>query len=126
MTAILITSSQTNDHKIFESGTFYMDVVSAAQRACFPPELKYILLSNPTTRAAKLNPENKISTSLANEIKFEFIYFCHFHLGKYIKIRGKINSHICLMLSVYKSFHQTVKYGRQRNHILQDFTGLEI
>jgi len=23
----------------------------------------------------------------------------------------KINSHICLMLSVYKSFHQTVKYG---------------
>jgi len=30
------------------------------------------------------------------------------------------------MLSVYKSFHQTVKDGRQRNHILQDLTGLEI
>jgi len=23
-------------------------------------------------------------------------------------------------------FNQTVKYGRQRNHILQDLTGLEI
>jgi len=29
----------------------------------------------------------------------------------------KINSHICLMLSLYKSFHQRVKYGHQRNHI---------
>jgi len=36
-----------------------------------------------------------------------------------------INSHSPLMLSVYKSFHETVKYGRQRNHILQDWTGLE-
>ena len=59
---------------------------------------------------------------------------------------GKINSHTCLMLTVYKSF-QTVKYGQQsssssylfdivyekqrnqknkRNHISQDLTGLEI
>ena len=38
----------------------------------------------------------------------------------------KINSRICLMLSVYKSFHQSVKYGRQRNHILQVLTGLEV
>jgi len=30
------------------------------------------------------------------------------------------------MLSVYDSFHQAVKYGQQRNHILQDLTGLEI
>jgi len=30
------------------------------------------------------------------------------------------------MLSVYKSFHKTVKYGRQKNHILQDLIGLEI
>jgi len=37
---------------------------------------------------------------------------------------GKINSHICLMLSVYKSFHQTVKYGQQINHILQDLTDI--
>jgi len=33
---------------------------------------------------------------------------------------GKINSHICLMLSVYKCFHQMVKFGQQRNHISQD------
>jgi len=38
----------------------------------------------------------------------------------------KINSTIYLMLSVYKSFHQMVKYAQQRNHILQDLTGLEI
>ena len=37
----------------------------------------------------------------------------------------KINSHICLMLSVYKTFNQMVKYGHQRNHILQDLTGIE-
>jgi len=30
------------------------------------------------------------------------------------------------MLRVYKSFHQTVKYGQQRNPVLQDLTGLEI
>jgi len=30
------------------------------------------------------------------------------------------------MLCVYKSSHQMVKYGRQRNHILQDLTGREI
>jgi len=38
---------------------------------------------------------------------------------------GKINSNFCLMLSVYKSFLQMVKYGQQRNHTLQDLTGLE-
>jgi len=30
------------------------------------------------------------------------------------------------MLCAYKRFHRSVKYGWQRNHILQDFTGLEI
>jgi len=29
------------------------------------------------------------------------------------------------MLSVYKSFHQIVKYAHQRNQILQYLTGLE-
>ena len=29
----------------------------------------------------------------------------------------KINYHICLMLSIYKSFHQMVKYDWQRNNI---------
>jgi len=39
---------------------------------------------------------------------------------------GEINSYICLTLSVHKSFHQTVKYSWQRNHILQDYTDLDI
>jgi len=39
---------------------------------------------------------------------------------------GKISSRISLILSVYESFHQMAKYGQQRNHILQDLTGLEI
>ena len=30
------------------------------------------------------------------------------------------------LLSAYKSFHQMIEYGHQRNHILQNFTGLEI
>jgi len=34
----------------------------------------------------------------------------------------KINSHICLMVSAYKTFHQIVKY----DHILQNLTGLVI
>jgi len=40
----------------------------------------------------------------------------------------KINSYykFSLILSVYKSFHQLVKHGHQRNHILQDLIGLEI
>ena len=38
----------------------------------------------------------------------------------------KINSHICLKLSVYKSFHQTVKYGRQRTHVLQILLDFEL
>ena len=39
---------------------------------------------------------------------------------------GKINSSIYLMSSVFKTFHQTVKYDQQRYHILQELTGLEI
>jgi len=41
------------------------------------------------------------------------------------KMSDKITSYICLLFSVYKSFHQTVKYGQQGNYILQDLTGLE-
>jgi len=47
-------------------------------------------------------------------------------LHKNHQMSDKINSHICLMLNVYKSFHQMVKYGQQRNHILQGLVGLEI
>jgi len=45
------------------------------------------------------------------------------NLHKHYQMSDKINSHICLMLSVYKCFHQVVKYGHQ---ILQDLTGFEI
>jgi len=31
-----------------------------------------------------------------------------------------------LLLSIYKRCHQAVKYGRQRNHMLQDLTGLKV
>ena len=46
-------------------------------------------------------------------------------LHKSYQMSDKVNSHICLLLCVYKSFHQTVKYCSQRNQILQDLTGLE-
>ena len=72
--------------------------------------------------------ENRRYNTFLWQPVFEFI-FCHIRQGDYIKyyhMSDKINSHICLMLSVYKSFHQTVKYRRRRNHILQDLTGLEI
>src|SRR6218665_1049233 len=55
----------------------------------------------------------------------KFTYFCHFLQETYRKF-NKCQIHTFLTLSVYKSFHQPVKYGRQRNHILQDSTGLEI
>src|SRR6218665_3814612 len=61
------------------------------------------------------------------QMVFEFTFFCNFHQGSYIKITtDKINSWICLMLIVYKSFHQTFKYGHQRNLMLQDLTGLKL
>ena|SRR6218665_2099808 len=47
-------------------------------------------------------------------------------LHKNYQMPDKMNSHIGLMLGVYKRFHQTVKYGLQRDLILQGLTGLEI
>jgi len=47
------------------------------------------------------------STSSANEIQF-FFHFCQ---RNYVKITK------CQVKLIYKSFHQTVKYGRQRNHL---------
>ena len=67
-----------------------------------------------------------------NEIRFytsakeiQIFSFSSRKLHKNAQMPGKIISNICLMLSVYKSY-QMVKYGRQRNQILQDLTGLEI
>ena len=87
----------------------------------------WIKIAYETTRDVKWNLENRISvlerksgsTPSANKIRIYF-YF-RFRQRKYKKNyqkSGKINSHICLGLIVYKNF------GRQRNHILQ--TGLEI
>src|SRR6218665_1263714 len=49
--------------------------------------------------------------------RFSNLFICHFRQGDYIKITkimsDKINSHICLILSVYKSFHRTVKNGKE-------------
>jgi len=75
----------------------------------------------------KRTPENRISvleTKLANEI---WISFFHFRQGNYIEMtKCQIQLIHTLMLSVYKCFPSMVKYGWQRNHILQDLTGLEI
>jgi len=64
--------------------------------------------------------------SKANEIQVYFFSFSSKKLQKNYQMSGKINSYICLMLSVYKSFHQMVKYGWQRNNILHNLTGIEI
>src|SRR6218665_405624 len=54
------------------------------------------------------------STSPANKIQIYFFSFSSRKLHKNYQMSDQINSHICLMLSVYKNFHQTVKYGLQR------------
>ena len=66
------------------------------------------------------------STSLANKVQIYIFSFATNKLHTNYQMAGKINSLTCLMLSVYKSCHQTIKYGQQRNRILQDFTVLEI
>src|SRR6218665_1046113 len=68
---------------------------------------------------------NMKSGSTPSQTKFEFFSFSSRKLHRNAKMPGKIISNICLMLSVYKSY-QMVKYGRQRNQILPDLTGLEI
>ena len=57
------------------------------------------------------------SISLATAVHFFSI--SSRQLRKNYQMSDRINSHICLLLSVYKSYHQTGKYGRQ------NFTGLE-
>src|SRR6218665_3635457 len=39
-------------------------------------------------------------------------------LHKHYQMLDKINSHICLMFIVYKTFHETVNYGHQRYQML--------
>jgi len=45
---------------------------------------------------------------------FQIYLFLSRKLHKNYQMSDKINSRICLLLNVYKSFHQTVKYGCQR------------
>jgi len=93
---------------------------------------QWLFLDSVSCRDDKRNPENRISiietksdfTCLTNEIRIFFIFVKKLH--KNYQMSGKVNSHICLMLSVYKAFHQMVKYGHQRNQILQDLTEFEI
>ena len=59
------------------------------------------------------------SISSASKIRIDlFVIFVKENI-KITKCQAEINSHICLMLSVYKSFHQTA--GKDI-HMLQDLT----
>jgi len=69
---------------------------------------------------------NEIYTFGEQNLNFFSFLLRKLGLHKIYQMSGKHFSHIWLMWSVYKSFHQTVKYGQERNHILQDLTGLEI
>src|SRR6218665_2262749 len=75
------------------------------------------------------NPENRFQKQNLNlqlrQMKFEFFFIFVKEITEKL-CQVKLIQTFCLMLSVYKSYHQTVKYGRQRNHILQDLNGLEI
>ena len=72
--------------------------------------------------------ENRKQVCFLWQSVFKLNFFVIFieEIAQSYQMSDKINSHISLMLSVYKSTHQMVKYGWQRNHILQDLTGLEI
>src|SRR6218665_2666416 len=52
------------------------------------------------------------SISLATGFQIDFL-FSSMKLHRNYQMSDKINSLICLMLSVYKSFHQAFKYGRR-------------
>src|SRR6218665_1973516 len=60
------------------------------------------------------------------QIQINFLSFSSRKLHKNYQMSGQMNSHICLMLGVYKRFHQTVKYGHHRNRNLQHLTNIEI
>jgi len=63
--------------------------------------------------------------SLTTGFQIYFLSFSSRKLHENYQVSDKNNSHICLKLSVYKTFHQTVKHGHQINRILQASTGLE-
>ena len=74
---------------------------------------------NPEIRLLVLRPKTcSISLSTSFRIYFTFSVSSR-KLHKNNQMSDKINLHICLILSVYKSCHQKVKYVCQRNHTLQ-------
>jgi len=66
------------------------------------------------------------SISLASSFLIYVVSFSSRKFHKNYQMSDKINSNICSVLRVYNIFHQIIKYGHQRNHILQDLTELEI
>ena len=66
-------------------------------------------------RNVNRTPEIRKSVLFPWQPVFEFIYlsFSSRRLHKNYQMSDKINSHICLILSVYKSFHRTVKNGKE-------------
>ena len=94
----------------------YSDVSSENKRILM--ELKCVNMARDVKRKPDFDFRNEIrfyTFGKRNSNLFPFS-FSSSKLQKNYKMSHKINSHICLMLSVYKSFHQTVKYGRHRNH----------
>jgi len=61
--------------------------------------------------------KNWKSGSISLATSFHIFLFSSRKLHENFQMPDKINSHIYLMLSVNKSFHQRVKYGHQINHI---------
>jgi len=82
-----------------------------------------VSVNTQTNVFARVVKQNPVLHLLQTKFEFTFLSFSSRKLHKIIKCHRKL---ICLMLSVYESFHQEVKYGCERNHILQDLTGLEI
>jgi len=52
----------------------------------------------------------------------KFLSFSPRKLHKNYQMSGEINSHICLMLSVYESFHQKVKYDKAKKSYITRFS----
>ena len=65
------------------------------------------------------------SIPLATGFQIYFLSLSSRKLHKHDQISDIINSHICLMFSVYKTFHEMANYCCQRNQILQDLNGPE-
>src|SRR6218665_873482 len=66
----------------------------------------------------------KVTRDVNRKLVFKFIFLSK-ELHKTYQMSDKINLRICLMLHVYKSFHQMVKDGLQKTQLLQESITLE-